>query len=94
MRIDRIVVQNFSGFELREFTFDPNCLSRIRGGRGMKVEHWYCQAEYPEEQLRYSNLLGACMASDDPDFNQELNVVLNLNEARLRNNRKATLDGP
>ncbi len=34
------------------------------------------------------------MASDDPDFNQELNVVLNLNEARLRNNRKATLDGP
>ena len=58
----------------------------------MKVEHWYCQAEYPEEQLRYSNLLGACMASDDPDFNQELNVVLNLNEARLRNNRKATLD--
>jgi uncharacterized protein (TIGR02646 family) len=37
------------------------CLSRIRPhGASMKIEHWRCQARYPEEQLTYSNLLAAC----------------------------------
>ena len=33
------------------------------------------------------------IVSDDPAFDSELNDVLNLNYARLRNNRKATMDG-
>lgn len=37
------------------------CLSRIRPNRDeMKVEHWRCQAEFPGEQLAYSNLLASC----------------------------------
>lgn len=113
------------------------CLSRIRPDTGaMKIEHWHCQEYYPNEQLDYRNLLGACMGnegkpkaqqhcdtskgnrvlsrnpadplhrvedltrfmgdgrivSNDPGFDSELNGVLNLNLAFLRNNRKATLD--
>ena len=26
----------------------------------MKIKHWRCQTRYPDEQLRYRNLLGAC----------------------------------
>jgi len=33
------------------------------------------------------------IASDDPAFDTELNEVLNLNYSRLKENRKATLDG-
>ncbi len=113
------------------------CLSRIPGARGMKVEHWHSQREYPDEQLVYANLLDACVGnegqpgasqccdtrkgdrplsrnpanpdhrvedlvrftgdgrifSNDRDFDAELNEVLNLNFARLKENRKATLDG-
>lgn len=32
------------------------------------------------------------IVADDPGLNAELNEVLNLNEARLRNRRKAVLD--
>ena len=40
-------------------------MARIRAGRGtMKVEHWRSQAEYPEEQLSYRNLLGACRGGE------------------------------
>lgn len=102
----------------------------------MKIEHWKCQARYPNEQLSYRNLLGACFGgedrphkdqhcdtrkgdrdlrwnpadpdrdiasrlsyrtdgtieSDDPEFNSQLNDVLNLNLAILKNNRKKVLD--
>ena len=38
------------------------CMRRIRPERtSMKIEHWRCRAQYPEEQLRYQNLLGACL---------------------------------
>lgn len=38
------------------------CMDRIRSeAASMKVEHWRCQANYPDEQLRYRNLLGACI---------------------------------
>jgi len=30
----------------------------------MKIEHWHCQANHPNEQLQYSNLLGACMGGE------------------------------
>lgn len=38
------------------------CQSRIRATpEGMKIEHWQCQADHPERQLDFSNLLGACL---------------------------------
>lgn len=40
------------------------CQSRIRAGwNGMKIEHWQSQSEgkFPERQLDYTNLLGACL---------------------------------
>lgn len=41
------------------------CMQRIRPEVGsMKVEHWHCQAHYPDEQLDYSNLLGACLGNE------------------------------
>jgi uncharacterized protein (TIGR02646 family) len=114
------------------------CLSRIGAtSSAMKIEHWHCRDNYSAEQLKYSNLLGACLGnhgqppksqhcdtrkgnsdlsrnranpahrvedlvrfppggkieSDDPDFNREIDDILNLNVAFLKNNRKATLDG-
>ena len=103
----------------------------------MKIEHWHCQANYPDEQLDYSNLLGACLGhedhvrfdqhcdtykgdsnlsrnpanpedriedsihylgdgtirSDDTILDSEIDRILNLNCALLKNNRKAVLDG-
>ena len=35
------------------------CMGRIRSD-SMKVEHWRSQSRFPEEQLDYGNLLGAC----------------------------------
>lgn len=38
------------------------CTQRIRpSADGMKIEHWQCQSRFPEKQLDYSNLLGACL---------------------------------
>jgi uncharacterized protein (TIGR02646 family) len=38
------------------------CMDRIHDRpKGMKIEHWQCQAQYPAEQLKYRNLLGACL---------------------------------
>lgn len=42
------------------------CMQRIRAPEPgdpieMKIEHFRCQSEYPELQLDYSNMLGACM---------------------------------
>ena len=37
------------------------CMGRIASDAdSMKMEHWRCQAHYPDEQLTYRNLLGAC----------------------------------
>lgn len=47
------------------------CCSRIRPEvGGMKIEHWKSQSEdkYPQNQLDYWNLLGACMGNEgQPD---------------------------
>lgn len=41
------------------------CQSRIRpDAANMKIEHWQCQARYPDRQLDYSNLLGACLGGE------------------------------
>lgn len=38
------------------------CMQRIRSdAESMKIEHWQCQSRFPEKQLDYSNLLGACL---------------------------------
>lgn len=38
------------------------CMARIRPDReSMKIEHWHSQSNHSEEQLRYGNLLGACL---------------------------------
>jgi uncharacterized protein (TIGR02646 family) len=38
------------------------CLQRIHPAADrMKIEHWHCQSSYPDEQLDYGNLLGACL---------------------------------
>jgi uncharacterized protein (TIGR02646 family) len=135
---------NYPGKEtLREFLIKEQrgiccyCLSRIPTKLGkMKIEHWHSQANFPIEQLDYSNMLGACMgnegqpgsdqhcdtykgeknltlnpanplhsiedrihflsdgkiSSPDATIDAELNAVLNLNVAHLKNNRKAVLD--
>ncbi|WP_369573040.1 retron system putative HNH endonuclease [Acidithiobacillus sp. IBUN Pt1247-S3] len=48
------------------------CQSRIQATPvGMKIEHWQCQADHPERQLDYSNLLGACLGGHGrPDREQ------------------------
>lgn len=38
------------------------CMGRIHNDPlKMKIEHWRCQDLYPNEQLNYQNLLGACL---------------------------------
>lgn len=116
------------------------CMQRIRPtSQEMKIEHCLSQApdKYPEKQLDYQNLLGACLGnkgqpgrnehcdtrkgnsdisfnpsnpvdnieskikylgdgtieSDDPQINKDINYTLNLNQSRLKENRKAVLDG-
>ena len=119
------------------------CMGRIRSKpirskpAKMKIEHWQCQAQFPEKQLNYRNLLGACLggegqpkkrqhcdtrkanqdlrwnpaepnhhvatrlsyerdgtiSSDDPEFNCQLNEVLNLNLPLIKNNRKGVING-
>lgn len=116
------------------------CMQKIRPtATGMKVEHWQCQSKYPERDLDYSNLLGACrggdrrgryqsqslhcdskkgsenltycpaipahnveakikylgngqITSDDPQMEDDINRVLNLNDGFLKQNRKGILD--
>jgi uncharacterized protein (TIGR02646 family) len=41
------------------------CTGRIRAGSTeMKIEHWQCQATFPQQQLIYGNLLGACLGGE------------------------------
>lgn len=41
------------------------CMGPISAARGgMKIEHWRSRSRYPEEQLDYANLLGACLGGE------------------------------
>jgi uncharacterized protein (TIGR02646 family) len=40
----------------------------------MKIEHWRSQTRYPDQQLIYANLLGACKGGEKPDPNTERDV--------------------
>jgi uncharacterized protein (TIGR02646 family) len=45
------------------------CMAPIRPDRhAMKIEHFHSQTSHREEQLRYSNLLGACMGGEGASF--------------------------
>ena len=114
------------------------CMGRIRSdSSSMKIEHWRCLSQYPREQLKYRNLLAACLGgegqpqrhqhcdtrkgdgelkwnpaypshniegrlcygtdgsigSQDDEFNVQLTEILNLNLAKLKNQRKGVSDG-
>lgn len=48
------------------------CMGRIRAdSSAMKIEHWHCQAHYPDEQLNYPNLLGACPGAEGSPPDQQ-----------------------
>lgn len=41
------------------------CMDRIHPTQdGMKIEHWAAQSKFPEQQMTYSNLLGACLGGE------------------------------
>lgn len=45
------------------------CMGRIEANASaMKVEHWRCQKHHCDEQLVYSNLLGACRGGEGQPF--------------------------
>ena len=45
------------------------CMGGIRAGRTtMKIEHWKCRSRYPDKQLEYRNLLGACLGGVGKPF--------------------------
>jgi uncharacterized protein (TIGR02646 family) len=74
----------------------------------MKIEHWQCQANYPQLQLTYGNLLGACLGDEgkSPDDQhcdtKKANLDLKWNpantahaiEARLRHLVDGTVESP
>ena len=48
------------------------CMSRIRPDRvSMKIEHWQSQVRYPNRQLDYSNLLGACLGGEGQPMSRQ-----------------------
>jgi uncharacterized protein (TIGR02646 family) len=48
------------------------CMGRIRNDpTTMKIEHWHSQKHYPEEQLAYPNLLGACRGGEGRPVNDQ-----------------------
>lgn len=48
------------------------CQSRIHPTpKGMKIEHWQCQANHPERQLDFGNLLGVCKGNEGKSFDKQ-----------------------
>lgn len=82
-----------------------NLLAACAGNEGQRRTSQHCDTRKGERDLsrnpanpahNVENLIrfqgDGTIISDNPAFNLELNEVLNLNEGRLRNNRKAVLD--
>ena len=62
------------------------CMQRIRPEvGGMKIEHWHCQSRYPNQQLDYGNLLGACMGNEGQPRRQQHCDTRKGDEALSRN---------
>lgn len=74
-------------------TGQPNGLQHCdtRKGNSLLSRNPGNPAHRVESFVRYEG--GGRIMSDDPAFNSELENVLNLNTAFLKNNRKATLEG-
>ena len=83
-----------------------NLLGACMGNEGRRWEPKHCDTRKGDRTLsrnpadpnhRVDDLVrfpgDGRIVSDDPDFDVELNEVLNLNYSRLKENRKATLDG-
>ena len=81
-----------------------NLLGACLGGQGQPTSKQYCDTRKGdldirwnpaepqhqiESRIRYDS--DGTIRSNDPDFDQELNDVLNLNLPRLKNNRKSVL---
>jgi uncharacterized protein (TIGR02646 family) len=48
------------------------CMQRIRpNSEQMKIEHWQSQEIYPQRQLDYNNLLGACQGGEGQKRNRQ-----------------------
>lgn len=48
------------------------CMGRIRADpQSMKIEHWQCQSRFPDHQLVYRNLLGACGGGDGRPWQEQ-----------------------
>lgn len=82
-----------------------NLLGACLGGHGQPPEDQHCDTRkgdrdlswnpadpdhHIETRIRYE--LDGSIRSDEPDFNTELDEVLNLNHKRLKNSRKGVLD--
>jgi uncharacterized protein (TIGR02646 family) len=85
------------------------CTGRIRAEpAAMKIEHWQSQAKYPQYQLNYGNLLGACLGGqgqappnqhcDTRKANRELRwnpaTAAHMIESRLRYLADGTVESP
>jgi uncharacterized protein (TIGR02646 family) len=106
--IDRMKIEHWlcqEDHEERSLDYG-NLLGACLGGEGKPYRFQHCDtrkgmrslcrnpAAMPpavDRDIRY--LANGTIRSDDADFDAELNDVLNLNVERLKNNRKAVLDG-
>lgn len=83
-----------------------NLLGACLGGEGQPQRNQHCDTRKGDSYLRWNpaepthqvhtRLIyerDGTIKSDDPEFNRQLNEVLNLNHPRLKNGRKAVLDG-
>ncbi|MFN0119876.1 MAG: TIGR02646 family protein [Blastocatellia bacterium] len=74
------------------------CMSRISADRDrVKIEHWQSQATFPEHQMVYANLLGACPGGEgNPDHQQHCDTrkgksLLSMNPADPAHDVERTL---
>ena len=77
------------------------CMQRIRPKpESMKIEHWECQDKYPNRQLDYDNLLGACLGGtgksrrDQHCDTRKGNDGVSFNPANLLHNVESKLQFP
>ncbi|MDT4763155.1 hypothetical protein [Sphaerochaeta sp. PS] len=97
-KIEHAIAQTLQ--PLKQLDYD-NLLLCCKGNEGQSENHQHCDtkkkdmeikynpATYPniEDTIKYKR--DGTIRSDDQEWNQQLNDVLNLNEPRLRVNRKA-----
>lgn len=81
-----------------------NLLASCRGGEGLPRQHQHCDTGKADDDLRWNPAdphrrvedrigygIDGAIRSDDPPFDAQMNEVLNLNLARIKRNREASL---